>query len=240
MFDETRPTSIHGEQEKIEKPDYEDYFINCYGEVTHEIRDIVPDQGQVLDLGCGRGSAERKIETMKRGCFVTCVDSDRKSIAEMFDLKEKLSESDRGNELDIVLSDANIFLQETNLVGQDTVLVVAVLHEINDIEHRREYLTTLLERLSRVTKPGSKVLIADYYYDDSVSDEEVEQFKEYQLEAIGHADAREKFVKPEEIIEAVEGSDFTIPKPHKQMLAVEGIKRYFYLLTLERKVIDAK
>jgi SAM-dependent methyltransferase len=239
MFDETKPTSIHGEQERIEKPDFEDLFINCYREVSHSIRKTVHDNSNVLDIGCGKGSAEVKINIMKKGCVITCVDSDPVAIGRMQGLRERLAENGHGNALDIVHEDANTFLSETRLQNQDTVLMIAVLHEINNLPDNVNYLQDLLGKLSRITRPGSRVIIADYYYADSVTDEKVEEFKKYQLKAIGHADSREKFVKPEEIISAVERSKYRIVD-HKTMQAVEGIERYFYIFTLERKAGDGK
>ncbi len=87
---------------------------------------------------------------------------------------------------------------------------------------------------SQINTQDGHVLIGDYYYADSVTDEEVERFKKYQLEAIGHADSREKFVKPGEIVAAVERSKKYKVAEHKTMPAVEGIDRFFYLFTLER------
>lgn len=245
MFDESRPLSIHDIEgtppaepvkpaEQAKKPDFEDFFMACYGELTHALRENISDDSQVLDIGCGIGSAERKINIMKQGCIITCVDSDPKAIEEMWKLQDSLSENGHGNGLDVIREDANEFLKETTLKNQDTVLMAAVLHEINNINDRKNYLKTLLTQLSAVTALGGKVIIADYYYADGASDEDVARFMAYQQEVIGHADKRERFVKPEELLRAVEGSDFKV-LDNQVMRAVQEIERYFYIITLEKE-----
>ena len=83
-------------------------------------------------------------------------------------------------------------------------------------------------------KDGGRVILGDYYYPDSVSDEEVAAYMAYQQATINHADPREKFVKPELIAQKAQEHGFSI-ELSDEMQAVKEIDRKYSIFVLKKE-----
>jgi len=219
----------------IEAPKFSEFFEDCYVRFAHVLIDKTKDGSAVLDIGCGAGSAERLMAPYVKNCTITGVDSDEAALHQFQrDQTARLEAGD--NHARLVCEDANDFLDSANISGQDTLILNATLHEINDPNDRENYLRSLFSNMQRIVALGGKVVIGDYYYEDSVTDEEVERFMVYQKSKIGHADARHKFVKPPEILPIAKEFGFVVGSEGVQIMQAvkkEQIDRKYYLICLE-------
>lgn len=207
---------------------FEVFLKEPYDEITKLIEEQVENGNIVIDLGCNNGNLVDKIEKSKLGCRVYGVDLDREALDIM-----RAKEYSR-NEVAIIEQDANDFLAGSEALNADVILINTAIHEINDPGNQAQYLDGFFQSSRRILKDGGKVIIGDLYYDPSVSDAEVEAFMDYQKQAIGHADSRNKFIMPDLLQAKAEGHGFSIVYS-KEIRAVKEVDRRYYTFVFVKK-----
>jgi SAM-dependent methyltransferase len=189
-------------EERLADLDWERHraFVESYKLLRKTLDEWVWDGNKVLDLGSGNGAVEVSLGTSRKNCEVTCVDTDEKAL--------EMIASRRLSRLKIktVIDDANHFL---NMVDEkfDNVVLSHSLHEISDPDDQEVYLDGFFKKVKRIIPATGCVIIDDYYYPDSVSDEEYMKFQE---ELVGHADERNKFINPELLKRKAKENGFSI------------------------------
>jgi SAM-dependent methyltransferase len=225
------------------QPEFNKFFEGPYGELDTVVQTLVQDNQRIIDIGAGAGTVEKRIEETKEGCQIVCVDLSEKALQEL-----KRTEFTKNQVMPLV-EDANVFLSANNAKDVDVVIVNATLHEINDFENREKYLDSFFQNIRKMLKVGSKLIIGDFIYpsnsspdapeeERSVTDEEVERFKEYQQSTINHADDRIKFVDPKLVKQKAAEHGFNLVdeaniKAEPDESPVGDINRRYYLLTFE-------
>ncbi len=207
---------------------FETFFDAPYNEIKDALKDVVKPGQRVLDLGANKGNLEDYMDSLGGSVTVECVDTDEQALEE---LGAKQFEN---LEIQIIPSDANELIESHSEGAVDVVLVNATLHEINTPADQRAYLAHFFERMRAILRQDGKVVVGDYYYPDSVTDEEVASFMEYQLKAINHADTRDKFVKPELLCEVGQEGGFLVEQ-QKEIRAVKEIDRRYYIVVLRKQ-----
>jgi len=222
------------EQKDIDTPidnkgsKFETFFDAPYSEIKVVLRDTIKPDQRIIDLGANKGNLEDFLDTLDIPVAVECVDTDQQALEE---LKAKQFEN---LQIEVAPMDANDFVDGYTGDNVDIALVNATLHEINTPSDQRQYLQHFFERMRAILKQEGRVIVGDYYYPDSVTDEEVASFIEYQKKAINHADAREKFVKPELLCEIGQESGFLVEHT-KEIRAVKEIDRRYYIVVLRKQ-----
>jgi len=205
---------------------YEVFLEVPYALLKKTILRWVKPGSRVLDLGAYEGRLEDYLEEKGGRYIVECVDVD---IAALKTLKSKKYENVAAR---TTHADANQYIEEHQGSNDaDTIFLSAVLHEINNPFGQRVYLKKFFERTKSILRPGGIIIIADLYYPDSITDEEVDKFREYQKRIINHADARNKFIKPELIKETAEENGFSV-ESFEEIRAVKEIDRRFFVFVL--------
>jgi len=214
-----------GKEKLVNK--FEVFFEAPYAELKKAILETVKPGSNILDLGAYEGRLEDYLEEKGGHYSVQCVDIDARALSAL------RAKNYQNVETSIIQSDANLFMD--NCEGKndiDTIFLSATLHEINDPQRQQEYLEHFLEKAKTILRPGGEIIIGDFYYPESVSDEEVEAFIEYQKKAINHADARNKFIKPDLIKKVAQSSGFSVSY-ETEMRAVKQIDRRYYVIILK-------
>jgi SAM-dependent methyltransferase len=199
---------------------FQTFFEKPYEEIKAVLARAIKDKYKILDLGCNNGNLEQEIDGIARNCWVYCVDNDSKALEQL--------KSRKYHDLGVgaINQDANTFLVDTKLQGLDAILINATLHEINDVKNQSQYLDFLFGKASDMLGDNGQMIIGDYFYPADVTESEVEAYKEHQLNEIGHADAREKFVSPELIIQKALENGFSLEYSNS-LRAVEQINRRY-------------
>lgn len=199
---------------------YQTYFKKPYEELEKTLSEV-ECASSILDLGSNSGTIASILDKYDLHCYVHCVDIDKIALKQI----DKNSYKTTG--VKIHHADANEFLSESYLNDLDYIILNATLHEINNPEDQRSYLSYFFEECKSKLNDNGKIIIGDYYYADDVSDEAVKEYMQQQMREINHADSREKFVKPSLIREVAEELGFCIEK-EIEIPAVEGIDRRYY------------
>jgi SAM-dependent methyltransferase len=207
---------------------FEVFLREPYEEIARLIEEQVENGNIVIDLGCNNGNLVDKIEKSKSGCKVYGVDLDREALDLM-----RAKEYSR-NEVAIIEQDANDFLVGSAALNADVILINTAIHEINDPDNQAQYLDGFFRSSRRTLKDGGRVIIGDLYYDPSVSDAEVEAFMEYQKQAIGHADPRNKFIMPDLLQAKAEEHGFSVAYSN-EIRAVKEVNRRYYTFVFVKK-----
>lgn len=227
------------QRQRLEAENPESGFVVFFEKPYAEIKDVMAEHvrpgSRILDIGSSDGVLEDYLEATGEQYSVQCVDIDHAAL-------DKLRQKQyKGIEISAVASDANQFLDGyEGAADQDVILINAALHEINDPAAQRQYLEHFLAKAATILSDSGQVIIGDYYYPDGpveeggVSDAEVAKFIEYQKKSINHADARNKFVKPQLIQEVAHDCGFEI-ETVRDIRAVEQINRRFYVVVLKKK-----
>jgi len=219
---------IRTESEVVEdKSKFEVFFEEPYREIKAVLDQEIKPGAVILDIGVNQGNLEDHLEQKGELHQIDCVDIDEESLSKLIGKEYK------NLTINVTKSDANEFLDQYNS-KVDVILINATLHEINTPQDQPAYLEWLFEKVKKILKPGGKIIIGDYYYSDEVSDEEVADFIAYQQKTINHADARNKFIKPELIEQLAEESGYEI-EPRREILAVKEIDRRYYVLVIKYK-----
>jgi len=233
--------SIHGDFENIDqlqedirtqddqndsdKSKYEVFFDRPYALVKEAMAKYIESGNHLVDIGVNQGNLEDFLET-KGKYTVDCVDVEEEAISK---LKAK---NYQNIEINPTVGDANEYID--NYESQANVILInATLHEINNPADQRAYLEHFLGKAKGMLGEDGRIIIGDYYYPDHVTDEEVAGFIEYQKKAINHADAREKFVRPELIKEMAVRFGFEL-EHFEEIRAVEEIDRRYYVIVLKK------
>lgn len=208
---------------------FEVFFDAPYAEIKAAMSRHIKSGFNILDIGANQGNLEDYLENSGGQYQIQCVDIDAQAL-------DKLDQKQYQNiETSIVQSDANSFIENyEGIADQNAILLNATLHEINSPADQRQYLEQLFAKARAILKADGIIIIGDYYYPDDVTDVEVARFTEYQKKAINHADARNKFVKPELIEEVAADSGFNVEEA-KEIRAVQEIDRRYYVIVLKRK-----
>jgi len=207
--------------------EYEMLFGQCYELIQSALRCYVQSGNRVLDLGINNGNLEMHLEAEAIDCKVIGVDTDAEALAKIASLDLFLVD------VKIVCADANEFV--TGFTGEiDNVILSATLHEINDYENQAEYLRWFFGRMAEVLPSGGNVIVGDFYFPNDVTDEQYRSFKAFQLQAIAHADAREKFVNPELLTDIACECGFHVAK-YDEIRAVKELNRRYYTVVFEKK-----
>lgn len=204
---------------------FQTFFEKPYEEISKALSLFVRDQYKILDIGCNNGNLEEKIDRISKGCFVHCVDIDKKVIEELKNRKYQ------NITVSATAQDANQFLEGTNLQALDIILINATLHEINDSSNQPEYLLWFFRKARQLLAPKRRVILGDYYYPKHVSDKDVKEYMEHQFKEINHADPRHKFVNPRLIRDTVDQLSLNIDH-YNEIKAVEGIDRRYYVFAI--------
>jgi len=207
---------------------YETHFKRPYELLDKTIESVISGGNQVLDLGSSSGTVASMVDRHHRNCLVHCVDIDKESLGR---IEEHPLDSTRTLSYP---SDTNEFLTSSGLSGLDAITINATLHEINNPSNQRDYLRFFLESCKEKMKESGSIVVGDYYYPPHVSDEDVAEYMRQQLEEIGHADSREKFVLPSLIWEMVLESGLYVTK-QIEIPAVKGIDRRYYNIIIRGK-----
>jgi SAM-dependent methyltransferase len=222
--------NLHENYLKENKPmknKYEVFLETPYALLKKTILKWVKPGSRILDLGAYEGRLEDYLEEKGGRYIVECVDVDAEALRI---LKAKKYENVEAN---AIHADANQYLEDHQGSNDtDAIFLSAVLHEINDPLNQSGYLKHFFEKAKSILGPEGIIIIADLYYPDSVSDEEVENFREYQLRVINHADPRNKFVRPELIKIMAEENGFSV-ELFKEIRAVKEIDRRYYVIILK-------
>lgn len=207
---------------------FEVFFNAPYDELKKVLTDTIKANQRIIDLGAYNGGLEDFLDTLGRQLTVECVDVDEGALSE---LKAKKYQN---VEIDIVVQDANDFIEHYAGNGADAVLLSAVLHEINTPSDQRKYLQHFFKRMGEILKPDGQIIVGDFYCPDSVTEEEFESFREYQLKAINHADTRDKFIKLELLSDVAQENNFSV-EYSKEIRAVKEIDRRYYVVVLRKQ-----
>jgi SAM-dependent methyltransferase len=223
-------------QQDFKKSEFAEFFSGVYKIVSEKILEHLKNGDHVLDLGCQKGFLEVEISFKKKDCIILGVDIDNVAVNRFNEYNStniipKVIENN--NSISAIVCDANNYLASSLKKEFDFILINATLHEINDAENREDYLTDFFHKLYQTAKPGGKLVIGDYFYPPEISDEDVNDFMEHQLETIGHADAREKFVDPELLREKAEEAGLRVLE-YENIRAVKEIDRRYYLFVFEK------
>lgn len=207
---------------------YRTYFKKPYETLDKTIKEEISNGNHILDLGSNSGTIADIVDKFHRNCQVYCVDIDEESLK---NIEEKLF---RTVKTTTYHSDANKFLDSTNLTNLDAITVNATLHEINTPSDQREYMKNFFKLCSQKLKQDGRIIIGDYYYPVHVSDESVQEYMQQQIMEINHADPRYKFVQPSLIWEVA--SDFGLYVTKQiEIPAVKGIDRRYYNIIIRSK-----
>ncbi len=207
---------------------YQTLFEVPYQELKKALDKYILDGQTVMDLGCNNGNLEVEIDNIKNGCTIYAVDFDAKALKELELRKFKTSK------VEVINSDINIFLKNDVRKDIDAVVLSATLHEINTPSDQENYLLDLFKNLCGRLNPRGVIIIGDFYYPDNISDEDVKSYMVQQLREIGHADARNKFIKPELIKSVADRTGFSIEYSN-EFRAIKEIDRK-YVVTVLRKI----
>jgi len=206
---------------------WEVFLTAPYAMLKKTILKWVKSGSRILDLGAYEGRLEDYLEEKGGRYTVECVDVDAEALRI---LKSKKYEN---VEASAIQADANQYLEDhQGSNNTDAIFLSAVLHEINDPSNKSDYLKHFFEKAKSILGPRGIIVISDLYYADSVSDEEVERFRAYQLKAVNHADARNKFVKPELIKKMAEENGFSV-ESFEEIRAVKEIDRRYFVIILK-------
>ncbi|MFA5872231.1 MAG: methyltransferase domain-containing protein [Parcubacteria group bacterium] len=207
---------------------FQTLFEKPYGEIFKLIDKYVSDGDVVVDLGCGDGVLEEKIENLKIGCLVYGVDLDPEALSGL--AKKKFNNIN----VKILNQNVNYFLETSGLSSDvDVVVMNAVIHETNASADQGEYLNRFFRETGKILKKGGKIIIGDYYYHPDAPNEEVEEYIERQKEEIGHADARNKFILPDLLISKARENGFS-KNYSNEFRVVEEIDRRYYTFVFQK------
>lgn len=199
-----------------------------YAELKSSIGEFIKPGSRVLDLGAYEGRIEDYLEAQGGNYVATCVDVDEVAL-------DKLSAKNYKNvQTEAVISDINLFIEKTTIVDYDSIILSAALHEINDTANQKLYLKHFFDKANTFLKPGGRVIIGDFYYPDEVTDEQFEAFREYQKRVINHADARNKFIKPDLLHATAEAGQFAL-ESYREIQAVKEINRRYYVAVYSKQ-----
>ena len=148
-------------------------------------------------------------------------------------LDESLKQSLQATQTERVLDNPSRFIQTYAGSEVDLVTFNACLHEINTPQDQTAYLERLLLAVKKILKVSGKIVIADYFYDPAVTDQEFQAFIEYMRSTVGHADGRELFVNPDLILDIAQKLGFKILHFHQNRM-VKEIDRKYYVFVLEK------
>lgn len=199
---------------------YKIFFEKPYEEISQVLNTFLRDNNTIIDIGCGDGILEDKIENFKE-CTIHCVDLDKESL-------DKLLYKGYRNNIIPYLDDANKFIRGYYRRDVDVILLNATLHEINDHANKEQYISCIFEKFSQILKPNGIVVVGDYFYPEYLSDKEIEKFVEYQKAVIGHADPGYKFVNPALLEKVARNKRFAL-EYESDIRAVEEIDRRYYI-----------
>ena len=205
---------------------FQAWLSQAYALTESSFREFVGDGDCVLDLGCGSGAVAEYIDRNRSGCTVYCVDSDGEKLAELSDRKFPNTTTA------IVQADAPAHLSADKR-KYNVIAASASLHEFTPIDGRDQFLLDFFGKCAARLATGGKVIICDYYYSDDAPDALVDEYRRQQLKAIGHADPREKFVKPLPIKKAARMCGLKAIYSREERV-VKSVDRRFYVLVFKK------
>jgi len=207
---------------------FETFFEEPYAELKRVLVTLAKDNQEILDLGSNTGNSEAIVDKLASGNHITCVDINAQALQKL--KGRKLTRTS----VEIIQADANQYLAQAQENSADLIILNATLHEINPPNEQATYLEGLFGQIKRCLRVNGVVLIGDYYYPDMVPDEEVAAYMEQQRREIGHADLREKFVKPDLL--AQKASEYGFKTEYaNEIQAVKGIDRKYYIYVLRKE-----
>ena len=230
--------NIHDIQNELrtepEQPEskYEAFLEAPYKKFKEILPKMLQPGQKIIDIGSSLGNIESYIDNLGIDCDITCIDIDQEALNKL-----KSKEFHHVKTL-VVNSEANAFIDNLpNEEKADLVILNATLHEINTPEDQRNYLTIMLAKLRDHLTENGRVIIGDYYYPDELSDEEVNEYIDFQARTINHADARNKFVKPDLLKEVASEVGFDIEDlgEDTEIRAVKQIDRRYYVVSLKSR-----
>ncbi len=216
--------------------------------LANKTRDFIKKLSEpvrILDLGsCAAGLAPYLPELGVSGSYVK-VDTDSISLAVLSDFSnEALKFYGFYDSLDRIGKKALQVRTELRLGGRPNALVCSqVLHQLAGILSRLS-LEEFIGYFKELIDPGGRLLIADFYYADSVSDEMVQKARELLCQRVEeHPElrsdefwfgGRDDYLLPEEVQELLSEAgwgDFQVTSAP----ALEGTSHEFYVLEAVRK-----
>jgi SAM-dependent methyltransferase len=208
------------------KTKYQLFSPRIYEEMQAVLASNVTPGSKILDLGPYEGNNEVFLDGLGLTVDIDCVDIDEEA------LKVLSAKPFKNISVQTTLQDGNEFLDAYDK-QVDIVLSSASIHELNESKNQWAYMNWFFRQANRILVPGGKVIIGDLYFPDSISDEVVEEFREWQWEAIHHASSREQFVYPELIEETSLANGFELVSK-KEIRAMREIDRRYYVFVLEK------
>lgn len=183
---------------------------------------------RVLDIGASDGKIEGYIDKLGLKNEIVAVDLNEKALAEL--AKKKYISI----EVETICEDGNEFLGP-NKEKFDLVIVNNTLHELNDPSNQAGYLDDFLENINGILSDGGRVILGDHYYSPGLTDDRVAEYVERQLQLIGHADPRGKFILPDLLKNKIIENGYEILEEDEVRVTDEIDKRY-YVFVFERGV----
>jgi tRNA (cmo5U34)-methyltransferase len=150
--------------------------------ITESAKRIVPDAGNLLDIGCGAGNFTLMMLSKLENLNCTLVDLSKPMLDKAF---ERVSQR-ANNKVTILQGDIReIELPENSF---DIILAGAVLHHLRD---DRDWETTL-SKLFRLLKPNGCLMISDLITQDTdiLNEYTMEKYGDY-LESVGGKEYRQ-------------------------------------------------
>lgn len=167
-------------------------FAEVFKLLSTKIGEFVPNNSDVIDLGCGNGVVETIVDSRTRGCHISCVDTD----AEVLVLMEKQKERWHRVQIQTIQSDAMNYLRSREGLS-DIIISTTALHEMISPENQETNFNDFLFSVrSKINEMGIAIL-GDYYFPSDVDDADFVDFMERQKILYGHADNRQCFLNPE-------------------------------------------
>ncbi|MCA9793848.1 MAG: methyltransferase domain-containing protein [Candidatus Eremiobacteraeota bacterium] len=200
---------------------------------------------RVLDLGSvGAGPTQYMFEGGFQGSYLK-IDSDTISLAVLGDIARKypgvkfVGVCESLEKLDKKSFKVRV---EQRLGGKATALVCT--HVLHQLGLTKMPLEVWLSHFEQLLEPGAQVLLADFYYPENVSDDEIERSRRILMQRVeDHPElnssdyyfgGRDEYVDPDEVQEILECSGFEDFKRWSTP-SLEGVQEEFYVLEARRK-----
>lgn len=202
-------------------------FNRPYEELSNVLKQVITKSCKIVDIGCNDGKIEEYIDLIGILNDVCCVDINYEA------LKKLKKKEFHFIKVRAINTDANIFLKESKNEKFDLVIINNTLHEINTPENQADYLDNFFKNIKNITKINSTIVLADHYYPEYLSDEEVNHYIQEQYKKIKHASCREEFILPELLKNKIEENGYFI-KYSNDIRAVNEIDKHYYIFVIKK------
>ena len=226
----------HKSMDRLEKDKLETHlasdlasnFNRPYEEIRKTIKNTIKKSSVIIDIGCNDGKVEDYIDELNFPNTVYCLDINDQALEELEKRPFKFIK------VETIHQDANDFLENEKDKKFDVLIINNAIHETNTPDNQAAYLDVFFSRVDDIMSPQGKIILADHYYAESLSDEVVGAYIAEQYKKIKHAGSRQEFIYPKLVEEKIKEHGYKIEYSN-DIRVQDDIEKRYYIFVISKQ-----